>query len=1020
MADSPQTKARIQIDTDLGQDVLLATGIIGQEAISRPYVYSLTLISKDFDIHPEQMLNTKVGIRVRKEKEAEYRGLSGFVLGFAGGELHAKRREFRTYTMRVAPWLTLLDHGAECRIFQDKNVLQIIDTVLQDAISGLHQGDGTTFSASPSLYYTLRVQPGSRYPTLEYCVQYNETDFNFVSRLMEKHGIHYFFQQTDTNHKMIMVDGPPYATAEESPISFHRSTTSRGTVRRWTHSYEPQMRRWTIRDRDYRLNPAIIQRQDETMDPAVSSGGDHLEFPSGFAVLKDPGAESDYASTLATNRMQEQESRFEVFNGNSVRASFAAGTRIKIIGAPEQKQGERITFEEGKDYLITSVTFSATELGYTDDKAGDVVAKLISDAAIAGALRGLDRFDDAQKNNMPDVNKVFNSLPAMPNVMAAFGVGFLGPWLSLLVDWASPVLADIPVFSILASKAPKPPPYSNTFSCVPIEEGRQYRSPSMSARPRVPGLQSAMVYGPADEDVWTDELGRVLVKFDWDRTHKGQFGGETTSCWLRVVQGWAGPKWGMQFLPRVGEEVLVDFIGGDPDRPIVVGRVYNAVHKPPFELKKYRLQSGIKTRSVPLGEKEKDRFHMLRFDDTHGSEQVLVRSQRRLDIRAFGSTYETTSGNRNAIIGWKDPDSDKQGGDFDITIGNDYQVHVNGGRYERVEKPHNLTVVGQSVSDLEADDALMVKGTANINASKIILEAKQKISLKVGGNAIVIDPSGVTIIGTLVKINSGGAGEETGDPSIEDPEDAAASDTGEPGWLEKHKGGPGGGRKRRQLNSQHYIAPPRPGEPAAVTRIRNMLNQTPTGRNAMYIYDRDNVQPVIGAPGVGMSYNAPDGHGGGNTVTVDPNSQTPGSSFVHEMNHADARNSGTTPDINTASRADYVNGMMAEEAHGESLGEQAHNELAAAGTPEAGNRNRFTGPVYDAAQQQGAANYQAAHPDASQSEIDETGRQAGEQAVLNSFQSGNVITGGGSTPVPYPQYYGSAWDAAHPPPPPVH
>ena len=94
--------------------------------------------------------------------------------------------------------------------------------------------------------------------------------------------------------------------------------------------------------------------------------------------------------------MQEQESRFEVFNGNSVRASFAAGTRIRIIGVPEQKQEERITFEEGKDYLITSVTFSATELGYTDDKAGDVVAKLISDAAIAGALRGLDRFDDAQ------------------------------------------------------------------------------------------------------------------------------------------------------------------------------------------------------------------------------------------------------------------------------------------------------------------------------------------------------------------------------------------------------------------------------------------------------------------------------------------------------------------------------------------------------------------------------------------------------------------------------------------------
>ena len=917
MADSVQAKARIQIDTDLGGDVLLATGIIGQEAISRPYVYNLTLLSKDFGITADQVLGKMVAIRIRKEKEGEYRGLSGFVVGFSGGELHGKRHEYRTYSMRVAPWLSLLDQGTEFRIFQDRDVLQIIDSVLKDAIAGMF---GT--SASPGLYYSLRIQSSLQYPPLGYCVQYNETDFNFVSRLMEKHGIHYFFQQTDTNHKMIIVDGPPYSAAEESPVAFHRSKDSRGTVRRWTHSYEPQIRKWTNRDRDYRINPPVIQQSEETVIPEVQKAtqGDHFEFPGGFAVLTSPGDESDYAHNLARTRVQEEETRFDVFSGNSVRVTFAAGTRIKIIGVAEQKQEERITVEEEKDYLITSVTFSATEVGYTDDKAGEIVAKLISDAAIAGALRGLDRFDDAQKNNMPDVNKVINSLPAMPNVMAAFGVGFIGPWLALLLDWASPVLSDIPVLSILVPKVPKPPPYTNSFCCVPIVSGRQYRSPSVSSRPRVPGPQTAMVHGPTDEDVWTDELGRILVKFDWDRTSKGDEHGETTSCWLRVVQGWAGPRWGMQFLPRVGEEVLVDFIGGDPDRPIVTGRVFNAVHKPPFELKKYRLQSGIKTRSVPLGEKDKDKFHMLRFDDTAGSEQVLVRSQRRLDIRAFGSTYETTSGNRNAIIGWKDPDSDKQGGDFNITIGDDYQVHVNGGRYERVEKPRNLTVVGQSVSDLELDDALMVKGTANINATKIILEAKQKISLKVGGNAIVIDPSGVTIIGTMVKINSGGAGEETGNPSIEDPEDAAASDTGEPGWLEKHKGGPGGGRKRRQLNSQHYIAPPRPGEPAAMTALRNRLNQTPTGRNAMYVYDRDNVQanPVNGAPGV----YSPDS----NTVTFDPNAPTAASTFVHEMNHADTKNSGNAADPTKMSRADYVNAKLAEDAHGEVLAEQAHNE----------------------------------------------------------------------------------------------
>src|SRR5262249_37354264 len=152
-----------------------------------------------------------------------------------------------------------------------------------------------------------------------------------------------------------------------------------------------------------------------------------------------------------------------------------------------------------------------------------------------------------------------------------------------------------------------------------------------------------------------------------------------------------------------------------------------------------------------------------------------------------------------------------------------------------------------------------------------------------------------TIVGTIVKINSGGAGEETPNPSIEDPVDAAVSDTGEPGGLEKHRGGPGGGRRRRQLNSPHYIARPRPGEAAAVTALRNQLNNTPTGRAAMYVYDRDNVQPVIGAPGGGTFYTPPDGHGGGNTVTMDPTSQVPASDFVHEMNHADARHSGLTP-----------------------------------------------------------------------------------------------------------------------------
>jgi len=320
------------------------------------------------------------------------------------------------------------------------------------------------------------------------------------------------------------------------------------------------------------------------------------------------------------------------------------------------------------------------------------------------------------------------------------------------------------------------------------------------------------------------------------------------------------------------------------------------------------------------------------------------------------------------------------------------------------------------VQDFQADETAMVKNTLGLNAARIVLEAKQKISLKVGGSSIVLDPSGVTIVGTQVKINSGGSGDEVRDADIEDPVDAAVSDTGEPGWREKHRGGSGGGRRKRHLSAQHYTAPPRPGEPPQVTALRNRLNNTPTGREAMHIYDRNNVTPVIGAPGGGTFFTPPDGRGGGNTVTLDPTSPISASDFAHEMVHADEWGSGRAPDINTMSRNDYVNRKLDTEAHGEAVGERAHQELAAAGDPEPGTRNPFTGPVYDNAAATGEAAHRAANPNASRVDIEEAGRRAGEQAVRNSFQSGNVITSNNGQS--YPQYYGDAWDRAHPPPPP--
>jgi type VI secretion system secreted protein VgrG len=180
-ADSLQADAKIQLSTDLDDaNELLATGVVGQEAISRPYVYTISMVSKNFDIRAKQMLGKMVGIRIKRGVQGQYRGYSGFVTAFSGGELHPKRKEYRIYTMRVVPWLALLDQGVSYRIFQDKDVLQIIDAILTDAIKDMFKGSG----GGKGLYYSLRIQSSMKYQPLMYCVQYEETDFNFISRLI--------------------------------------------------------------------------------------------------------------------------------------------------------------------------------------------------------------------------------------------------------------------------------------------------------------------------------------------------------------------------------------------------------------------------------------------------------------------------------------------------------------------------------------------------------------------------------------------------------------------------------------------------------------------------------------------------------------------------------------------------------------------------------------------------------------------------------------------------------------------
>jgi type VI secretion system secreted protein VgrG len=536
--------------------------------------------------------------------------------------------------------------------------------------------------------------------------------------------------------------------------------------------------------------------------------------------------------------------------------------------------------------------------------------------------------------------------------------------------------------------------YRNTFTCLPL--ALPFRPLRRTPRPVVQGTQTAVVVGPPGEEVFPDKFGRVKVQFHWDRQGKANL---DSSCWVRVSQFWAGKRFGAMFIPRAGHEVLVDFLEGDPDQPVIIGSLYNADNLPHYELPKFKTLSYIKSDTTP-GSKG---FNELRFDDKKGHEQVFIHSQKRMDVRACGSLFETVGGNRNEVIGVRS--DDKPGGNLEITVGGDHDLHVKGGMFVGIDKKLNETVKSDVVYDFEANEATMVKSKSELNAKEIIVEAASKISLKVGGNCIVIDASGITIAGTTVKINSGGFGADTSDPGIDDPNDAAAADTGEPGFLDRLRPGGHGGRHHRTLHSQHAVATPRAGEDPRMTALRSVLAQTPSGRHALEVYDRYGVTSSF-VPGGGGTYN-----GGTNNVNLDPgDGDYNGPRFVHEMNHAQAKNENKTADINKQSRADYVNTMLNEEAQGDVQAIQAQDELAAAGHPVSTPRPDYR--AYHDGYDRGVAAARAANPSATPEELDAAGRQAGAQAVHDEFTSGRLTTS--NTGQSYPDYYGSAWDGAHP------
>jgi type VI secretion system secreted protein VgrG len=682
-----QENRALGLSTPLGDDVLLLTAFHGSEHLSRLFKFELDLISDNDAITAAEIVGKNVTISLKLTDESP-RFFNGFVSELVAGDAEDGRRNYRA---TLVPWLWFLSQTADCRIFQQKTVIEIIGQIFGDL--------------GFSDYETSEIKGDHK--QWDYCVQYRETDFNFVSRLMEREGIFYYFRHEDGKHTLVLADhAGAYKDCTENEVDYPPSRSRVAIadhIKSWSHRFGFVPGKWAQTDHNFETPSTNLMTNSQSV---VSLPGidkyEVYDYPGEYQQKTD-------GETEVKLRMEEEEVEHDTINAASLCKSFTPGGKFTITG-------ERAGGDKDQSFVITTVHHTATE--------------------------------------------------------------------PLAYETGSPMGED----------------YSNSFTCIP--ESVVFRPARVSPEPMISGVQTAVVVGPSGEEIHTDEYGRVKVQFHWDREGKKD---ESSSCWIRVAHSSAGRKWGVLSIPRIGQEVVVDFLEGDPDRPLIVGSVYNAEQMPPYELPANQTLSYIKTNSS----KDGDGFNELRIEDKKDKEQIFLHAERNMDVRVKNDSNERVVANRNLIVG-----SEDNGGEGDqvefvhgnkhlgvkndhvekldknmyLTVAENQEVVVHGDTIEKVGGGAHLAIDGsqsESVggdmsldvgsnlhqkvgmnSALEAGQAVHIKGGMNV-----VIEAGLSLTLKVGGNFVNIGPTGVSIQGTMVMINSGGAAGSGSGASPSSPSD---------------------------------------------------------------------------------------------------------------------------------------------------------------------------------------------------------------------------------------------------------
>ena len=610
-----QSNRTVGIATPLGENKLLLKSMSGTEHLGRMFRYDLELLSEDPNIAYADILGQNVTIRLELAG-TDTRYFNGYInrFSYVGAQDGLAR-----YRATAVPWLWFLTRTADCRIFQEKTVPEIVKQVFRD--HGL-----TDFEESLS---------GS-YRTWEYCVQYRETDFNFVSRLMEQEGMYYYFKQENGKHTMVLSDSASSHDPVQNyeTIKYYPPGTGAGREKEyisdWTVDFEIQPGMYALNDFDFKVPTKALVAQSQIPREHAASEFEIYDYPGEYFEYGD-------GETYSKARIEELHAQHEIGRGATNARGMTCGAMFDLANFPRD--------DRNKKYLITSASY-----------------QLESDAF------GSDSGDGGE-------------------------------------------------------------PFSCSFTVIDAQQ--PFRPARVTPKPAIQGPQTAIVVGKSGEEIWTDEFGRVKVKFHWDRYSAAD---ENSSCFIRVAQVWAGKKWGAMYIPRIGHEVIVDFLEGDPDRPMIVGRVYNGANTVPYELPANQTLSGIKSNSSKGG----GGFNEIRFEDKKGEEQIFVHAEKQMDIRVKESRYETIGAERHLTVGGNKKDK----------ISGEHHDKVEKFRATEIGETLSVTVGGDVSEKFDANHSEITTGDIYLKGANIVIEADTNITLKVGGSHIAIESSGIAAVGS--------------------------------------------------------------------------------------------------------------------------------------------------------------------------------------------------------------------------------------------------------------------------------